>query len=47
MIKRDGKKIIEYNKSLGDKEWKVLMMRIKRDMIEIINDEVEGRIDEV
>jgi len=47
MIGKDGPKLIEYNTRFGDPECQVLMMRLKSDLLVLINAAVDGKLDEV
>ncbi|WP_343313721.1 phosphoribosylamine--glycine ligase [Brucella sp. BE17] len=47
MIGKDGPKLIEYNTRFGDPECQVLMMRLKSDLLDLIDAAVDGRLDAV
>ena len=44
MITRDGPKLIEYNTRFGDPECQVLMMRLKDDLLVLMNAAVDGQL---
>lgn len=46
MITDDGPKLIEYNTRFGDPECQVLMMRLKSDLLDLIEASVEGTLSE-
>ncbi len=47
MITKDGPKLIEHNCRFGDPECQVLMMRLKSDLLDLLNACVNGTLDEV
>jgi len=47
MITRDGPKLIEYNTRFGDPECQVLMMRLKDDLLLLLNAAADGMLDQV
>lgn len=47
MITKDGPKVLEYNARFGDPETQPVLMRLKTDLIEIIEAILEGRLDEM
>ncbi|GGA76923.1 phosphoribosylamine--glycine ligase [Brucella endophytica] len=47
MITRDGPKLIEYNTRFGDPECQVLMMRLKDDLLLLLNAAADGLLDQV
>ena len=47
MLTKDGPKLIEYNTRFGDPETQVLMMRLKDDLLVILNAAVDGILDQV
>ncbi|MEO3998414.1 phosphoribosylamine--glycine ligase [Mesorhizobium sp. CAU 1732] len=44
MITKDGPKLIEYNTRFGDPECQVLMMRLKDDLLVLMNAAVDGQL---
>ena len=44
MITRDGPKLIEYNARFGDPECQVLMLRLKDDVLTLLNAAVDGQL---
>lgn len=44
MITKDGPKLIEYNARFGDPECQVLMLRLKDDVLTLLNAAVEGQL---
>jgi phosphoribosylamine--glycine ligase len=46
MIKNGEPKLIEYNIRFGDPECQVLMMRLKSDLLDIINDCIDEKLDD-
>ncbi|XHB98558.1 phosphoribosylamine--glycine ligase [Nitratireductor sp. ac15] len=44
MLTKDGPKLIEYNVRFGDPECQVLMMRLKEDLLLLINAAVDGQL---
>lgn len=44
MLTKDGPKLIEYNVRFGDPECQVLMMRLKEDLLALINAAVDGQL---
>ncbi len=47
MITADGPKLIEYNTRFGDPETQVLMMRLKDDLLVLLDAGAEGQLDHV
>ena len=47
MITRQGPKVLEYNVRFGDPECQPLLMRLKTDLLEVLDATVAGRLDEV
>jgi phosphoribosylamine---glycine ligase len=47
MLTKDGPKLIEYNTRFGDPETQVLMMRLKDDLLVLLNAAVDGVLDQV
>jgi phosphoribosylamine--glycine ligase len=47
MITKQGVKILEYNVRFGDPECQPLMMRLKSDLVDLLEATVDGRLDEV
>jgi phosphoribosylamine--glycine ligase len=47
MITNQGPKVLEYNVRLGDPECQPLLMRLKSDLVTILEATVDGRLDEV
>ncbi len=47
MLTADGPKLIEYNTRFGDPETQVLMMRLKDDLLVLLNAAVDGVLDQV
>lgn len=47
MITKDGPKLIEHNCRFGDPECQVLMMRLKDDILTLLNATVDGLLDKV
>ncbi len=47
MITAEGPKLIEYNARFGDPECQVLMLRLKDDLLTILNAAVDGVLDQV
>jgi len=47
MITKDGPKVLEYNARFGDPETQPVLMRLKTDLIDIIDAISEGRLDEM
>jgi phosphoribosylamine--glycine ligase len=45
MITRDGPKLIEYNVRFGDPECQVLMMRLKDDLLVLLNAATDGQLE--
>ena len=45
MITAEGPKLIEYNVRFGDPECQVLMLRLKDDLLTILNAAVDGVLD--
>lgn len=46
MITKDGPKLIEYNVRFGDPECQVLMMRLKSDVLDLIEGSIDGTLDQ-
>ena len=44
MLTKDGPKLIEYNVRFGDPECQVLMMRLKEDLLALLNAAVDGQL---
>jgi phosphoribosylamine--glycine ligase len=47
MITPDGPKLIEYNARFGDPECQVLMLRLKDDLLTILNAAIDGMLDRI
>ena len=47
MLTADGPKLIEYNVRFGDPECQVLMMRLKDDLLTVLNASVDGLLDQI
>jgi phosphoribosylamine--glycine ligase len=47
MITRDGPKVLEFNVRFGDPETQPIMMRLKTDLIDIIENILEGKLDKI
>src|SRR5262249_10185478 len=47
MITNDGPKVLEFNARFGDPECQPIMMRLKNDLIPLLQAAVDGRLDEV
>ena len=47
MITNQGPKVLEYNVRFGDPECQPLLMRLKSDLVEILEATVDGRLDEI
>jgi len=47
MITRQGPKVLEYNVRFGDPECQPLLMRLKTDLLELLEATVEGRLESV
>lgn len=47
MITKQGPKVLEYNVRFGDPECQPLLMRLKTDLLEILNATVDGRLDQI
>jgi len=47
MITADGPKLIEYNTRFGDPECQVMMMRLKSDLLELLEASIDGRLNTV
>jgi phosphoribosylamine--glycine ligase len=47
MIDAEGPKLIEYNVRFGDPECQVLMLRLKDDLLTILNAAVDGMLDQI
>ncbi len=47
MITNQGLKVLEYNVRFGDPECQPLLMRLKSDLVDLLEATVEGRLDEI
>jgi phosphoribosylamine--glycine ligase len=47
MMTKQGPKVLEYNVRFGDPECQPLLMRLKTDLVEILDATVEGRLDKI
>jgi len=47
MITRQGPKVLEYNVRFGDPEAQPLLMRLKTDLVDVLEAAVDGRLDEI
>ncbi|TWT87283.1 Phosphoribosylamine--glycine ligase [Pseudobythopirellula maris] len=47
MITKQGPKVLEYNVRLGDPECQPLLMRLKSDIVDLLEATVDGRLDEL
>jgi phosphoribosylamine--glycine ligase len=47
MITKDGPKVLEFNARFGDPECQPIMMRLKSDLIPLLQAAVDGRLDQV
>jgi phosphoribosylamine--glycine ligase len=47
MVTSQGAKVLEYNARFGDPECQPLLMRLKSDLVELLEATVDGRLDEV
>jgi phosphoribosylamine---glycine ligase len=47
MITSQGMKVLEYNVRFGDPECQPLLMRLKSDLVELLEATVDGRLDEI
>ncbi len=47
MVTNQGPKVLEYNVRLGDPECQPLLMRLKTDLLDVLEGTVDGRLDEV
>src|SRR5690606_34033662 len=47
MLTHQGPKVLEYNVRLGDPECEPLLMRLKTDLVDIIDATIDGRLDEL
>lgn len=47
MITKDGPKVLEFNARFGDPECQPIMMRLKSDLIPLLEATVDGRLDEI
>jgi len=47
MITKDGPKVLEFNVRFGDPETQPIMMRLKTDLIDIIENILEGKLDKI
>jgi phosphoribosylamine--glycine ligase len=46
MITRDGPKVLEFNARFGDPECQPIMMRLKSDLVELMDAVIDGRLNE-
>ncbi len=47
MFTHQGPKVLEYNVRFGDPECQPLLMRLKTDLVEVIDATIDGRLDEI
>ena len=47
MITKQGPKVLEYNVRFGDPECQPLLMRLKSDLVDVLEATVDGRLDEI
>ena len=47
MITNQGIKVLEYNVRFGDPECQPLLMRLKSDLVDLLEATVDGRLDEI
>ena len=47
MITKDGPKVLEFNARFGDPECQPIMMRLKSDLIPLLDATIEGKLDQV
>jgi phosphoribosylamine---glycine ligase len=47
MMTRQGPKVLEYNVRFGDPECQPILMRLKGDLVEVLEATVDGRLDEL
>src|SRR5690606_3147322 len=47
MLTKQGPKVLEFNVRLGDPECQPLLMRLKTDLVDILEATVDGRLDEL
>ena len=47
MITNQGPKVLEYNVRFGDPECQPLLMRLKTDLVDVLEATVDGRLDEI
>lgn len=47
MLTKGGPKVLEYNVRFGDPECQPLLMRLKSDLLEVLDAAVDGRLDEI
>ena len=47
MITNQGSKVLEYNVRFGDPECQPLLMRLKSDLVDLLEATVDGRLDEI
>jgi phosphoribosylamine--glycine ligase len=47
MITNQGMKVLEYNVRFGDPECQPLLMRLKSDLLDLINATIDGRLEEI
>jgi phosphoribosylamine--glycine ligase len=47
MVTSQGMKVLEYNVRFGDPECQPLLMRLKSDLLELLETTVDGRLDEI
>lgn len=47
MLTKSGSKVLEYNVRFGDPECQPLLMRLKTDLLDVLDAAVDGRLDEI
>jgi phosphoribosylamine---glycine ligase len=47
MLTSDGPKVLEFNARFGDPECQPLMLRLKSDLVELLDATIEGRLDKI
>ena len=47
MITKQGPKVLEFNVRFGDPECQPLLMRLKSDLVEVLEATVDGRLDQI
>ena len=47
MMTNQGPKVLEYNVRFGDPECQPLLMRLKSDLVDVLEATVDGRLDEM